>query len=183
MIEIPDEFPVLSTRRLQLSLITESHIPDLHEMRSSEYAMKFLDRPIAKNLQDTEKLFRNMELDRISKKSLSWGIFEKGRDKLIGFIGFWRMDLKNLRAEIGYMIHPEFEGKGLMTEALHVALEYGFQTLKLHTIEADVNPKNEKSIGLLLKFNFVKEAHFKESYYFNGKFLDAEIYTKFSDLN
>ncbi|MDO8550886.1 MAG: GNAT family protein [Ignavibacteria bacterium] len=49
--------------------------------------------------------------------------------------------------------------------------------MKLHSIEGTVNPNNLPSIKLLEKNNFIREAYFKENFYYNGKFLDTAIYS------
>ena len=50
-----------------------------------------------------------------------------------------------------------------MSEAMDVVLEYGFNKMKLHSIEAHVHPDNNASINLLQKKGFMKEAFFKEN--------------------
>ncbi len=64
-----------------------------------------------------------------------------------------------------------------MSEALEAVINYAFNTLKLHSIEANINPENNASRQLLIKAGFNKEAYFKENYYFNGHFIDSEIYS------
>ena len=64
-----------------------------------------------------------------------------------------------------------------MTEALPVAMGYGFDTLHLHSIEANVDPLNSQSVLLLERVGFVKEAHFRESDFYNGKFNDRAVYS------
>jgi ribosomal-protein-alanine N-acetyltransferase len=64
-----------------------------------------------------------------------------------------------------------------MQEAMTVVLEYGFNTIKLHSVEANVNPNNTRSIQLLEKNGFVREAYHRENYYYNGHFLDSAIYS------
>jgi ribosomal-protein-alanine N-acetyltransferase len=54
---------------------------------------------------------------------------------LIGTISFWNVKYEHYRAEIGYAPHPLFQGRGLMKEAM------SFDSLKLHSIEANVNPR------------------------------------------
>jgi len=44
-------------------------------------------------------------------------------------------------------------------------------------LEANINPANENSRRLLLSLGFVKEAYFKENYFYNGEYLDSEIYS------
>ncbi|HUM46715.1 MAG TPA: GNAT family protein, partial [Chitinophagales bacterium] len=84
---------------------------------------------------------------------------------------------EHFRAEIGYSLLPGYWGRGIMLESITAVIRFGFEILKLHSIEANVNPSNIPSIKLLERSGFVKEAHFKENYYFNGKFLDSAIYS------
>ena len=106
-----------------------------------------------------------------------WGITLKESDTVIGTICYWRMQKEHYRAEIGYALHPAQQGKGMMDEALKAVLQYGFETMQLHSVEANVNPANEASRKLLERNGFVKEAHFRENYYYNGQFLDSVIYS------
>ena len=75
------------------------------------------------------------------------------------------------------MLDPAFWGKGFMKEALIAVLDFGFRKLGLHSFQANINPENERSGKLLKQLGFVKEAYFRENYYFNGKYLDSEIYS------
>ena len=59
-------------------------------------------------------------------------------------------------------------------------LNYGFTVMELHSVEANVNPDNAASISLLEKNHFIREACFKENYYFDGRFLDSAIYSLLS---
>lgn len=95
----------------------------------------------------------------------------------IGYFGFWRIEKEHCRAEIGYALNPEFWGNGYMLETMNRLIDFGFNNLKIHSIEANVNQENLSSIRLLEKLNFKKEAHFRENYLFDGKFIDSIIYS------
>jgi len=97
--------------------------------------------------------------------------------RMIGYAGYIRHLAAHYRAEICYVLEPVFWGKGLMTEALHAVLQYGFQQMALHSIEANISPANTPSIKLVEKFNFRREALFKENWFINGKFVDSAIYS------
>jgi len=97
--------------------------------------------------------------------------------EFFGTIGYHTITKAHYRAEIGYMLHPSHHRKGYAHEGIKAVLEYGFQKMNLHSVEANVNPNNQASISLLEKNNFVKEAHFKENYFYNGQFLDSAIYS------
>lgn len=170
-------FPVLETERLVLREHHTDDVDKLFAMRTNEEVMRYIDRPRPNTPEDV-KLFINTFNDGfLQQKNLAWVIALKDEPhEMIGSIGYWRLDLANHRAEIGYMLHPAFWRKGMISEALEKTISFGFEEMKLHSISANINTGNDASRQLLLKHGFVKEAHFKEDYYFNGSFLDTEIY-------
>jgi ribosomal-protein-alanine N-acetyltransferase len=113
--------------------------------------------------------------------NISWGIRLKENNKLIGSIGYYRIQWSNLRGEIGYILHPDYHGKGIMTEAMKEIIHFGFQTMKFHTIEAVLDPENKPSENILIRNGFIKEGHYKENFFSEGKFYDSLVYTKFKD--
>lgn len=50
--------------------------------------------------------------------------------------------------------------------------------MHLHSIDAIVNPANADSVKLLERNGFVREAYFREDYFWNGQFLDTAVYSK-----
>lgn len=170
-------FPVLTTERLVLRRFTYDDAAGLFEMRSNETVMQYINRPINKTIDDAVGLIDVIE-DLLSKNDgITWCICLKNNHKCIGSIGFWRIEKDNHRAEIGYLLNPVYQGQGIMQEAVTAAIDYGFNVLKLHSIEARVSPGNFASIKLLLKNNFVQEAYFKEYHLHNGRFEDTMVYS------
>ncbi len=170
-------FPTLETERLVLREVTDNDVQDLFVLRSSTDMMKFIDRPLATELNDAQKLIDIIK-DLLSKnEGITWAISLKGEDRMIGTFGFWRIDKAHYRTEIGYLLHKDYWGKGIMQEAMETGINYAFNTLGVHSIEANINPNNAASIKIAERNGFVKEAHFKEDYYYNGKFLDSAIYS------
>lgn len=170
-------FPGLNTPRLRLRRISATDADEILVMRSDERLMQYLDRPRAASITDALQLIEKMETSLVANEGITWGMALPVNDKLIGSIGFWRIDKKNHRAEIGYMMQYDFHGKGLMQEAMSATLSYGFDIMKLHSIEANVNPDNAASIKILERNGFVREAYFRENYCYNGEFLDTAVYS------
>ena len=171
-------FPILNTERLILKEITEKDAHELFDMRSSQELMKYIDRPMPSSINDIVALIQKMETMKSKGEGISWGIFKKENPDLkIGNIGLFRIIHEHYRAEIGYMLNTNEHQKGIMYEAIQKVIEYGFNNIKLHSIEANINPENVASRKLLEKAGFVKEAYFKENYFFNGRFIDSEIYS------
>lgn len=109
-------------------------------------------------------------------EGITWAITLKEDTKLIGTICFWNIQKEHYRAEIGYVLHPDFQRKGIMQEAIAEVIKFGFQVMKLHSIEANTNPNNTSSIRLLERNKFIREGYFRENYFYNGKFYDSVVY-------
>lgn len=170
-------FPLLTTERLILRQINTSDESDLFILRSDKRVMRFIDRPIAQSTEDAAKLIRIINDSLNNNDGITWGITLKNDSKLIGTIGFWKITKEHYRAEIGYLLHFGYQGRGIMQEAFNAVLDYGFKVMKLHSVEANVNPENAASIKILERNKFTREAYFKENYYYDGKFLDSAIYS------
>lgn len=77
-------------------------------------------------------------------------------------------------AYLGYYIGAEFAGKGLMSEAIDLTLRFAFTNLKLHRVEANVQPHNLASIAVLRKNNFTKEGFSRKYLKIGGRWRDHE---------
>jgi ribosomal-protein-alanine N-acetyltransferase len=80
------------------------------------------------------------------------------------------------------MLHPDYHRQGIMQEAIETLIEYGFGKMLLHSIYANIHPDNNASRSILLKNSFVKEAHFREDFYYDGKFLDTVVFGLLNNL-
>jgi ribosomal-protein-alanine N-acetyltransferase len=170
-------FPLLSTERLNLRRMTEADSKEIFFLRSDKQMLQFLDREPAKSIDEAVKWIKMINEGIDNDQFIAWGIELKNETKLIGTITFWNIKKEHYRAEIGYALHTNYQRRGLMQEAIASVLEYGFTKMKLHSVEANVNPANQSSIKLLERNHFVREAYHKENYYYNGKFVDSAIYS------
>ncbi|MBB2150362.1 GNAT family N-acetyltransferase [Pedobacter gandavensis] len=170
--------PVLESDRLLLRELTQVDAPALFKLRSNEEVMKYVPRPKPANIEEVHTFINEIHHGFLKGKNLGWAVtIKEGPDVLIGFIGFPHFDFNNFRAEVGYMIAPGFWGKGIAGEALALMHNFGFEKLGLHSVFAVIDPNNVASAKVLLKQGYVKEAYFKEDFYYNGEFLDSEIYS------
>jgi ribosomal-protein-alanine N-acetyltransferase len=171
-------FPNLETKRLSLRQVNINDVEAILSLRSNDEVMKYIPRPYLKNKEEAMALIAMFD-DKIENGiGINWGItYLDEPDKLIGIIGHYRIKPEHFRAEVGYMLFPDHKGKGIVSEALKKVVEYGFNEMKLHSIEAILDPKNKGSEKVLLKNGFVKEAHLIENEYYEGHFLDTMIYS------
>jgi [ribosomal protein S5]-alanine N-acetyltransferase len=172
-------FPEIKTERLLLRRMTTNDAQEILFMRSSEEVMKYIDRERAKTAEDANIFLNKMDVSVDSNNGIMWGItLNHQPGKLIGNIGYWRLIKEHYRAEVGYMLHPSYWKKGIMKEALLAIIDFGFDEMNLHSIEANINPDNAASAMLLQSTGFIKEAYFKEDFYFDSAFRDTVIYSR-----
>jgi ribosomal-protein-alanine N-acetyltransferase len=172
-----DPFPSLSTERLNLRGLSDEDEKEVFFLRSDKEMLQFLDGDPAQSIDEARQWIRTINDGIDGNQYIAWAIALKNDPRLIGTITFWNITKEHYRAEIGYALHPLFQGRGLMQEAVTVVLNYGFNIIRLHSVEANVNPNNTRSIQLLERNGFVWEAYHRENYYYNGHFLDSAIYS------
>lgn len=172
-------FPELKTERLLFRGLTMADAPALFKLRSNESVVKFIGREPAASIKEVEEFIERINNAVKTNESILWGIvLQSDPGNIIGTICYWRLQPENYRAEIGYALHPDHWRKGIMKEAILKVLEYGFEIMKLHSIEARLSANNIASAAILEKTGFVKEGHLKDEFYFRGKFTDSLIYSK-----
>lgn len=171
-----DPFPYFEWPSFHLRPMVLEDGEQLLGLRSNPSVMKYIGRPLMQDLIEAQLLIQRIQSDLQERKGIAWAMADPSNNHLVGTVSFWKIDEVNHRAEIGYMMLPEWQGRGIMRQALSNVLTYGFQTMHLHGVDANVDPENVSSIRLLEKLSFTKEAHFKENYYFEGVYLDSAIY-------
>lgn len=171
-------FPKLTTNRLLLRQMTLNDAAAVHRLRSDEGVMQYINRPLTQSVEDAATWIR-LVIEALQKgEGITWCICLKDAPgRHVGSIGLWRIEKENYRAEIGYMLDPALHGKGIMYEALQKVVDYGFREIKLHSIEARIDPRNAASEALLKKASFVQEAYFRENYYLGDSFADTAVYS------
>jgi ribosomal-protein-alanine N-acetyltransferase len=177
-------FPVLETERLLLRAISDADTEQVYLLRSDPASMKYLGKAPLQNKEQALDLIKKIQISHQSNEGITWAITLKDEPgKLIGTGGFWKIIKEHYRAEIGYMLLPDYFNKGYMSEALLQMIDYAFNAMNLHSIEANINPNNLASEAILIKAGFVKEAYFKENFYYNGNFEDSAIYSLIKKTN
>lgn len=170
----------LHSTRLLLRPFRIDDAEALFQLRSDPEQMLYLDREPMQTAGEAAEMIARIQNDELNGAGYNWALTEKPDSGMIGYAGIWRIDHKNSRGEVGYMLHKTCQGNGLMTEALVTVLKFAFAKAELHSIEANVNPANARSIRLLERCGFVREAYFRENYNFQGKFLDTAVYSLLS---
>jgi len=105
-----------------------------------------------------------------------WAIARRGDDVLVGTTTLFALRRDQLRCELGYALAPAEHGKGLASEAVRLALAYGFGELALERVEADVDPRNAASCRLLERLGFQREGLLRARWRVAGEVTDSVIF-------
>ena len=170
-------FQNLETERLLLRQLDNTDVKEVYALRSNPATMLYIPRPLVQSDAEALEHIAMINAKIENNEGINWAITIRGNPKLIGIIGHYRIQPQNYRAEIGYMILPEYNGQGIVAEAIKEVVRYGFEEMQLHSIEAVIDPGNFASERVLQKNGFVKEAHILENEFFDGKFIDTVIYS------
>jgi len=169
-------FPILETERLRLRQLGPDDASSLFRIFSSEELTRYYGRFPLAELAEAEEMIERFRLLFEEKRGIRWGIEHKENAQLIGTAGFHAWAIAHNRAEIGYELDAEYQGKGYAHEALAAAIAYAFQDMGLNRIGALVYPENKASEKLLLRLGFQLEGLMKQYALFRNEYTDLNMF-------
>ncbi|HYE09156.1 MAG TPA: GNAT family N-acetyltransferase [Patescibacteria group bacterium] len=162
-------FPKIETTNLILRRISYNDINDLFEMRNDPRMNEHTDTKPDATTDETKLYIDKMNKGIDDDKWIIWAIEYKQSNKVIGSICIWNINKELESGELGYGIIPEYQGRGLMKEALLSVVNYGFDMMGLKGLEAYTEEQNLKSISLLESINFIEINRVDDEGYFNNR--------------
>ncbi|MEO6302430.1 MAG: GNAT family protein, partial [Bacteroidia bacterium] len=126
------------------------------------------------NSEVTTKLVVEMIASQVAEPRMRFVfvVINKHTQEAIGFCGIVKGKPNYKKAEIWYNILPRFWNKGFATELVNTLLNFGFNTLDLHRIEAGCAIGNMGSIRVLEKTGFIRESHTRKLLPIRGEWVD-----------
>ena len=163
----------LDTSDLHLRPIRLSDAEGMFAMLSDEESMKYWCAPPIAEISDALEVLRKDVESDAKGNSLCWAVTLKGRDDLIGKCILFQFSEENHRAEIGFILNRNYWRHGFMFQALEAVIDFALGPLNLHRIEADVDPDNAGSLGVLEKLGFKREGLFRDRWLLYGEWVDS----------
>jgi RimJ/RimL family protein N-acetyltransferase len=136
---------MIQTRRLLLRRARIEDATDLHAVFTDPRAMRYWDRPPHSDLAQTRRFVEWMA-EASPREADDFVMVLDGR--AVGKAGCWKV------GEVGFILHPELWGRGLVTEALTATIPHAFATHPTPRLEADVDPRNAAALRVLAKLGF-----------------------------
>lgn len=164
------------TKRLELIQITPDYVKDIYELFSDPRVTKLYNLIPFQKEKEAADIIRKLHSRYEQHLGIRWGIRFKDSAEVIGSAGFNNYTEKH-RANIGYDLKPKYWNAGIMTEAIRKVSEYGFRSLKINRIEAEVMRGNISSEKVLYKCGFKKEGLLRSWMYWNMQYWDMNMFS------
>ena len=141
----------------------ETHLMAFMHWMSPDYSLALSREFIHRSLENAAQ-----------RKGITYGIFRRGRH--IGSVGFVQFDWTSRTTEIGYWIDKAEEGKGIVSAACRLLIDYALGDLGLNRVEIRCSTFNVRSAAIPERLGFKKEGVLRQSEFRNGRLHDFAIY-------
>lgn len=167
------DVPVLDTPRLFLRELADEDADALFSFYSDPDTMRYWNTPPMEHAHEARLLIERARQSAAEDTAYRWALVPRAGGSIVGMCGLSSLSLPHRRAEIGYMLGRPHWGQGYMREALDAVLTHAFDTLGLHRIEAELDPRNGASERLLERLGFVREGLLRDRWRVEGEVSDS----------
>lgn len=167
--------PELITERLTLRRMMVIDTQDMYEYASHNDVTKYLTWYPHSDRNYTRDYLQYLGGRYAAGMFYDWAIVYEPDCKMVGTCGFTAFNCASDSAEVGYVLNPEYWGKGIAGEALERVLRFGFEELKLHRIEAKFIKGNERSRRLMERVGMSFEGYLREAMLVKGTYVTVGI--------
>lgn len=163
--------------RAELRLLEEEHAENLCAMTRlhwdyfREWMPNFTDDY---TIEDGREFIRQRLAQFVAKREIPTGIWDAG--ELVGIIALKSIDMKNRNASLGYYLAATHQGRGLVTEACRILLDYAFSELQLHRVDILCASGNLRSRAIPERLGFTNEGTLREVQWLYDHFVDLVVY-------
>jgi ribosomal-protein-alanine N-acetyltransferase len=166
----------LNSPRLRLRPLTLHDADALFTIHSDPQFTRFWSSAPWTARAQAEALITQDQADLAQGEHVRLGIERLDGGALLGTCTLFKIHPTNRRAELGYGLGPAHWGQGYAQEAVRALLGWGFGTLNLHRVEADIDPANTASAALLTRLGFQVEGRLRERWIVDGVVSDSAMY-------
>jgi ribosomal-protein-alanine N-acetyltransferase len=170
-----EKLPVLSGEHVVLRELRASDAQALFTMLTTDEVARFISPPPS-TLEGFEKFIAWTIRQREAGSYVCFAVTLKGFDTAIGIFQVRQSDPGFNTAEWGFALGSAFWGTGVFQEGAELVLDFVFETLSVHRLEARAAVRNGRGNGALLKLGAVQEAVLRKSLLRGGQYLDQLLY-------
>lgn len=150
----------------------------IHEYASDEDVARFIGWNLMNTLNETREHIERMLKRESEGTHLYASIVQKSTQTVIGTAMIFNFDKEANQAEVGYVFHRSYWGRGYGTECVALITDFAFKSLKLHKLHASVVDANIGSARILEKNGYELEGRLKDYYFIEDKYYAALLFGK-----
>lgn len=168
--KIFSNMPTIKTERLTLRPMHIIDAEDMYDYARREEVTRYLLWNPHSSISVTKDYLRYIGGRYALGDFYDWSIIDRESRRMIGTCGFTRIETANNAGEIGYVLNPDFHGRGYATEAAGAVLKFGFETLELNRIEARFMKGNDASLGVMKRLGMTFEGYHADAIFVKGSY-------------
>lgn len=147
-----------------------------HMDRGREFIGRFISLPdLVTDVESARSVLRAYADKAAADIGRIYGIWVEG--KLVGGVLFRTMDVERGTAEAGCWLEPSAAGKGLVTRAIRVIIDWAVEERGIHRVEWQVASGNTASIAVARRLGMTRDGVLRESYPYRGERHDIEVWS------
>ena len=162
-------------KQVTLRELRTSDASTLYAEFNSPQAKQFMWAP-PPNVVAFERFIEWTHLEREAGKYICYGVVPNGEAEAWGLFELRQLQPGFLRGELGFVMAPRYWGTGLFYEAAHLLLDFAFNTVKVHRIEARAAVDNDRSNAALQKLGASREGTLRNAFWMNDRFVDQNLW-------
>jgi RimJ/RimL family protein N-acetyltransferase len=168
----------IDTERLRLRPFAERDLDALANILARPDVMRYLYEEPSTRDQVAVILRQRIGMNHLTHQgdNLMLAVEERATGTLIGSVNLIWLSQEHAQGEIGYSLHPDYQGKGYASEAVRAIMDYGFREIDLHRIVGPCDDRNEPAMRLLKRLGMRREAHFHEVEHIKGEWRSQLVY-------
>jgi RimJ/RimL family protein N-acetyltransferase len=168
--------PVLSDGAVTLRELRTSDANALLELLTTEEVARFISPPPT-NVDGFERFIAWAQRERAAGRYICFAVVPAGMDTAIGIFQVRQLNPTFETAEWGFAIGQAFWGTGVFMAAARLTIEFAFETVGAHRLEARAAVANGRGNGALAKIGAVKEAILRRSFLRCGRYFDQVLWS------
>lgn len=168
--------PVLSNGVLTLRELRVSDAGALLELLTSEEVSRFISPPPT-TVDGFERFIAWAQRERAAGRYICFAVVPQGMDTAIGLFQVRQLDPLFTTAEWGFAIGRAYWGSGVFATAARMTVDFAFETVGIHRLEARAAVGNGRGNGALAKLGAVREAILRRSFLKNGRHFDQALWS------
>jgi ribosomal-protein-alanine N-acetyltransferase len=172
--------PCLTGNLVSLREMRASDAPALFAALSSDQVSKFISPPPA-TVDGFARFISWAIRQRQAGQYVCFAIVPHGQDTAIGIFQVRSLEPAFGTAEWGFALASEFWGRGIFVDGAKLVVDFAFEVLRVHRLEARAALKNSRGNGALRKLGAVQEGVLRRSFLRNGEYLDQALWTILQD--